>query len=153
MTKEKSAGAVVYYMVQQNEPLYLLLHYPSSMKAKDEYWDFPKGHIEKGEEEQEAARREIGEETGLKDVVFQEGFQELIHYYFQFQGKKISKDVVFFLAQTKKSDVSISFEHKGFVWLPYEQALKRLKYDNAKNILKKAQAFLGNRQGGQTKTP
>lgn len=137
----------------QYEPWYLLLHYPSSAKTTDEYWDFPKGHIEKGEEEQEAARREIGEETGLKDVVFQEGFRDVIHYYFQFQGKKISKDVVFFLAQTQSQEVRISFEHKNFAWLPYERAMERLKYDNAKNILQKAHGFFEAKKSRQTKTP
>ena len=141
MKKERSSGAVIYRL-SKGVPYYLLLHYPSSAKANDEYWDFPKGHIEKGETEQDTARREIAEETGLTDIVFEDGFLENIHYVFQFQGTVISKTVNFFIAKTQQQEVRISHEHEGFIWLPYEKAMKKLKFENARNTLKKAHVFL-----------
>lgn len=141
MPKEQSAGAVVFRMVGR-APHYLLLHYPSSKKAKKEYWDFPKGHVEKGETETQAALREIKEETGLQALRIVSGFEERIQYFFRAQQKTVFKTVVFFLAQTKEKEVKISFEHKGFQWLPFERALKQLKFTNAKQILKKVHSFL-----------
>ncbi len=54
----------------------------------------------------------------------------------------IFKLVVFYLAETKTKDVKISFEHQNYKWLPYEEALKQLTFKNAKEILKKANAFI-----------
>jgi len=140
MPLERSAGAIIF---QKNQEIkYLLLHYPSSSKAKKDYWDLPKGHIEEGEEEKTTVIREVEEETGLKDVKIVEGFKELIKYFFKFQGKTIFKTVVFYLAETKTEEIKISGEHIGYKWLPYEEALKQVTFDNAKEILKKANQFL-----------
>jgi len=141
MPKEQSAGAVIFRM-EEKEPFYLLLHYPTEPRVKKEYWDFPKGHPEKGETQKQAARREVMEETGLKDVIFVEGFKETIQYYFRVNKKTIFKTVVFFLAKTKQKEVQISFEHQGFVWLPFEQAIEKLKFANARRILRTADRFL-----------
>lgn len=144
-TQEKSAGAIIYRM-QDNKPYYLLLHYPSG------HWEFAKGHIEKGESPEEAAKREIKEETGIGDVKIIPGFKEYIKYSFRgsygLQGKArlkapwIFKLVVFFLAQTHAREVKISKEHKGFAWLTFEDSLKKLTYKNAKNIITKAHDFV-----------
>lgn len=142
MPVERSAGAVIYKK-EKNKIYYLLLHYPGvSHRANKDYWDFPKGHIEKGENEIDTVKREIKEETGLDDIKIIEGFKEKIKYFFRWQGKKILKFVSFYLVKTQEKDIKISFEHTGFAWLPYEKALERLTFDNAKEILKKAHDFL-----------
>lgn len=145
MSQEKSAGAIIY-RIKDNIPYYLLLHYPSG------HWEFAKGHIEAGENAEQAAIREIEEETGIKDLKIISGFKEYIKYFFRKsyglkgEAKKkapwVFKLVVFYLATTKTENVKISEEHKGFLWLPYEQASKRLTYKNAKIILKKANDFI-----------
>jgi len=121
------------------------LHYPSNAKAPREYWDFPKGHIEKGENLEETAKREVEEETGLKDLKLIEGFKEWIKYFFKFKEKNIFKIVTFFLAETKTKEVKVSFEHIGFKWLPYEEAIEKLTFKNAKEILKKANDYLNSK--------
>lgn len=169
MPKEQSAGAVIF-RIEQGEPRYLLLHYPTGARTKKEYWDFPKGHLERGESEQQTAAREVAEETGLREIAFVPGFEERIQYYFRaipreskvlpkghgsyfrVQGKTIFKTVAFFLALTKKKEVKISFEHKGFVWLSYEKAMKKLKFANARRILSRAHRFLEKQKQGQNPT-
>ena len=53
-----------------------------------------------------------------------------------------SKVVVYFLAKTKQMEVSISFEHQNFKWLPHDQALETLTYENARALLRKAEKHL-----------
>ena len=142
MPIEKSAGAVVF-REKEGKIFYLLLHYPGvSHRSKKDYWDFPKGHIEKGETEIEALRREIFEETGIKDIQILEGFKKTIKYFFRWQGKTILKFVVFYLAKTEEEEVKISFEHIGFEWLSFEEALNCLTHKTAKEVLEEAHYFL-----------
>jgi len=135
MPIEKSAGAIIFHK-EDKKIYYLLLHYQSG------HWDFPKGHIEKGEGLEETAKREIEEETGLRDIEITEGFKEIIKYFFKAEGKNILKFVTFFLVETKTKEVKISYEHIGYKWLSYEEALEQLTFKNAKEILKKASDFL-----------
>jgi len=142
MSVEKSAGVVIFRR-KRGEIFYLLLHYPAlSHRAAEDYWDFPKGHVEEGETLEETARREVEEETGLKDMKFIEGFKETIKYFFYFQGKRILKFVTFYLGETRAKRIKISSEHKGYKWLSYEEAQSYLKFKNAKEILKKANEFI-----------
>jgi DNA ligase D-like protein (predicted 3'-phosphoesterase) len=102
---EKSAGIVVFR--KNRERKYLLLHYESG------HWDFPKGHIEKGESEKEAAKRELKEETGVKDIKFIEGFKENIRYFYRRDGQLMHKEVVFFLGETKSTKIRLSSSTKA----------------------------------------
>lgn len=143
MPIEKSAGAIIFRR-EGKKILYLLLHYPvASHRTKKDYWDFPKGHLEKGEKLEEAAKREIEEETGLTEINFIEGFKETIKYFFNWKGKKVLKFVTFYLAETKEKQIKISQEHIGFKWLTFEKALETLTFKNAKETLEKANYFLG----------
>lgn len=130
-----SAGIVTY--IRENSTIYyLLLHYPSG------HWDFPKGKLEPGETKEQAAARELKEETGLTAVV-NEGFEEPINYFFKDQeGNTVAKTVFFFVGLGSSKEVQVSHEHQGYVWLTYHDALTRLSYQNAKEILKKAHLFL-----------
>ncbi|MBI5000439.1 MAG: NUDIX domain-containing protein [Euryarchaeota archaeon] len=140
--RERSAGAVIF-IGSGGERRYLLLHYLEG------HWDLVKGHIEGAETERQAAAREAREEAGLADLVFVEGFRERIGYSFRRPGGAVHKDVVFFAAQTKQEKITLSREHKGFAWLPYKDALARLTYDNARNVLGKAHERLSGGNPGR----
>lgn len=135
---ERSAGVILF----RDEPaatggrVFLLLDY-------GRHWDYPKGHVEKGEDDLAAALRELKEETGIDDVQMVEGFKEPIVYFFR-HGKKglVRKTVVFFLARTTKVDVQISDEHVGYVWLDEQEARKRITYPTAKKVFAVATRFL-----------
>jgi 8-oxo-dGTP pyrophosphatase MutT (NUDIX family) len=135
LKRERSAGAIIF-REDGEERYYLLLYYPVG------HWDFPKGHIEKKESEIETVIRETREETGIGDLEFIHDFREEINYNFRKRDKLVYKEVVFYLSKTKKKEVKLSFEHKDYAWLPYEEAMKRLSYDNSKNILEKAKIFI-----------
>ena len=133
MGREISAGVILVRNRSQRE--YLLLDYGS-------HWDFPKGHIEPGEDPQTTAARELQEETGIRDARIVPGFKESMRYFYRKAGEGMLKVVIFFLAETPTGEVTLSHEHSGYVWLPYEDALKRLTFKNARDLLATAQAFL-----------
>ncbi|MCX6760562.1 MAG: bis(5'-nucleosyl)-tetraphosphatase [Candidatus Nealsonbacteria bacterium] len=135
MSLEYSAGAIIFRK-QEGKKLYLLLHYQSG------HWEFPKGHIEKGEKEIETVKRETEEETGIKDIIFIKGFKESIKYFFTVKKKTISKTVIFYLAETKTEKINLSEEHIGFKWLDYKEAKKQLTFKNAQKIIEKADNLL-----------
>lgn len=146
MPVERSAGAVLYKKEKGNVQYLLLQHHDSqdkkTEKSKPGHWDFPKGHIEKGESTENAVRREVKEETGLSEIEIISGFKETIRYFIKIGEEKRMKFVAFFLAHIEKSAVKISFEHQSYAWLPFEDAHKRLTYKNAKEVLKKAHEHL-----------
>ena len=135
MIEETSAG-IVLFRKEDSKILFLLLHYPSG------HWDFIKGKMEKGESTHETAIREAKEETGIMDITFLENFEEWINYDFQYQGELVHKKVVFFLAETKTKEVMISHEHLDYTWMDYNTSMEKTTFDNAKNVLTKAQMLL-----------
>jgi len=132
---ERSAG-IVLYCEKHDVKSFLLLHYPSG------HWDFIKGRIEKNEQPREAAIREAREETGITDIQFIDGFEEKIQYAYQFDGRTIKKQVIFFLAKTDTMDVSLSDEHLDFEWLGFDAALAKTTFQNAKDLLKKSKSLV-----------
>jgi bis(5'-nucleosidyl)-tetraphosphatase len=146
---EVSVGAVIF----RTEPTgrqYLLLHYPSG------HLDYVKGHVEAGETEEMTLRRETEEESGITDLkVF--SHRVSIRYFYVAKGTErekrirsgaglwIFKQVHFYPAETPTQQVVISHEHQGFVWEPYEVALRRLTFPNAKRVLSETEEYLKNR--------
>lgn len=126
--QEFSAGFVLFREVD-GQRVYLLLDY-------GKHWDYPKGHLEEGESAWQAAVRELREETGIRQVDRVGRFQKDMQYAF-YSSKKgpIRKTVTYFAGRTRTADVVVSDEHTGFAWLPYEEAMQRLTYDNARTML------------------
>lgn len=131
-----SAGVVVYRINQAGLREYLLLHYPHG------HWDLAKGKMEPGESKQQAAERELYEETGIKNVDLHEGFVISISYNFSQAKQLIRKTVYYFVGKATDDRVTLSEEHIGHAWLPYEQAIDQLTFGNAKEVLGKAESFL-----------
>ena len=137
MREQKSAG-IVLFRNASNKNEFLLLNYPQG------HWDFIKGKVEQGETPYETASRETKEETGISDIEFIDGFEESVEYDFRFKNEDIHKKVTFFLAKTNEKKITLSHEHNDFVWLEYDDALKKTTFRNAKNVLSKTNDFLLN---------
>jgi len=138
MLREKSCGAIVF--LKRSRVQYLLLHYQAG------HWDFVKGNVEPNESEQETVIRELQEETGITDAKFIEDFKERIEYFYRRQGSTVRKEVIFFLMETETEKVKISYEHVGYKWLDYKQAMEKLTFKNAKDVLQKAQKLMKTRK-------
>ena len=135
MKNEHSAG-IVFFRKIENRIEFLLLHYPSG------HWDLVKGHIESNETTKEAAKRESKEETGITDIKLIDGFEEEIEYYFRYDNQDIHKKVTFFLSETKQDRITLSDEHLDFIWLDFENTTKKITFDTAKQIVRKANDLL-----------
>ncbi len=122
------------------EVKYLLLHYAAG------HWDFVKGNVEPNESERDTVIRELQEETGIANAQFIEDFKEKIDYFYRRQGATIHKEVIFFLIETHTEKVKLSYEHVGHTWLDYQNAMKRLTFKNAKDVLQKAHELLKTRR-------
>jgi len=144
--EERSAGTVLFRL-EDSEPLYLTLHYTAG------HWDFPKGNIEKGEKEKDTVIREVKEETGIDKIYFLDNFRRIIRYYYKRSEKVlVKKEVIFYLAYTPIKEVKLSFEHIGFDWLKFPEALERLTFKNSKELLKEAHNYVLNYIKTRTKT-
>ena len=142
MKQETSSGAVVCKK-ENNEYFFLLVY---SVKNKE--WSFPKGHIEKGETELEAAKREIFEETGIKDLKFIDNFKFTDSYLTkgvlpETKGETVTKNVIYYLCYTDSSCINPdNNEISSCKWFNFNEALKSLKFENQHKLLEQAKTFL-----------
>jgi 8-oxo-dGTP pyrophosphatase MutT (NUDIX family) len=135
MLKEISCGAVVYKMLQNGSPAFLLVSSKRNSK-----WGFPKGHVENGENEIETATREIFEETGIKKLKFVENFrQEDVYLIKGVKGYLVEKHSVYFLALALKDALNFDeSEISKLEWVDIKKAQEVLPFDNQKKIIKLA---------------
>ena len=143
MLQERSAGVIIARARNTTRIRYLLLHYGRG------HWGFPKGNIEAEESAIQAAVRETEEETGLNNLTVINGFREKIEYHYRRSQKLVHKEVVYFLAETtaQEDTVLLSYEHSGFKWVEFNEALKLLTYENARHILQKAHRIYSHFKG------
>jgi 8-oxo-dGTP pyrophosphatase MutT (NUDIX family) len=135
--REFSAGFILYRDTAGGR-VYLLLDY-------GKHWDYPKGHLEEGETAWQAAVRELREETGIRQVDRVTRFERDMHYTFYSPKKgRIVKTVTYFVGRTRMEKVEVSDEHSGYAWLGYEDAMQRLTYDNAREMLRAAHEAIDN---------
>lgn len=141
--EERSAGGVVYRFVG-GQPVFLLI--------RDSYrnWGFPKGHLEAGEAPEQAAVREVGEETGLA-VLALRGEIDTIDWYFRFRGRLVHKVCHFYLMETEESITSPQ-RAEGITacrWIGFAEAESLISYANARDVLRRAHAMVaGPARGG-----
>jgi bis(5'-nucleosidyl)-tetraphosphatase len=143
MYDETSAGAVLYRINENVDIEYLILNYSFG------HWDFPKGNIESGETEIETIKREVFEETGIDDINIITDFRQQISYKYRKKSRLVNKSVIYHLAETKSKQVVLSFEHNDYIWLGYNEALKKLSFENSRKVLKNANDFLSNQSKAQ----
>jgi 8-oxo-dGTP pyrophosphatase MutT (NUDIX family) len=134
--REDSAGGVVFRL-EGGQPFFLLI--------RDSYqnWGFPKGHIEEGEVAEQAALREVGEETGLGELVVR-GEIDTIDWFFRFRGQLIHKYCKFYLIETVESDTCPQ-RAEGITacrWTRFDEADSLVSYANAKIVLRRAQEMV-----------
>jgi 8-oxo-dGTP pyrophosphatase MutT (NUDIX family) len=109
-----------------------------------ENWGLPKGHIEGGETPEQAALREVEEETGLLEL---EMVAQLptIDWYFRDRGKLVHKFCHFFLLECRAGEATPQLDEgiTECIWQPPQRALETVSYANARDVMQAAADWLG----------
>lgn len=114
----------------------LLLQYPQG------HWSYPKGHVEGEEDHYTTARRELAEETGIEEIEIDPGWRDRTEYTFMRKGREIPKQVFWYIASTNELNVTLSHEHKNYLWLNFEEAESLLTFSQEKQLLRSAHSYL-----------
>ncbi len=139
MPREASAGGVVV-CERDGAPALAVIRPRGRM-----VWALPKGHVDGGETFDQAAAREVFEETGL--TVELDAPLGSIEYVYQFQGKKIFKQVHFFLfrcvgGQIDNLDPKMRLEVAEARWIALADAQQLLAYRGERQVVGRASALL-----------
>lgn len=124
LIKEKSCGCII---IKDNKILLVC------EKRRNNFWGFPKGHIEHDETEVETAKREVQEEVGL-NVEVDESKRYEIKYIVD---DRIEKTAVFYVARATSEEITKQeVEIADVKWCEFYEALDLLTYENTKDLLK-----------------
>ena len=138
--KEISAGGVVYRRTEEGG-LEILLAARRTLKGNIA-WGLAKGHIEEGESPEDAAVREVREETGWEAVI--EESLGLTKYFYVWENVRIRKTVHFFLMRATQGDpADRDDEMEEIRWFPLDRSLKRAAYRGERDVLLRAADILG----------
>ncbi len=133
MKREFSAGGIVF----NNQGQVLVTQH-----SRNKHWSFPKGLIDPGQTTEEAALREVREEGGIvAEIIGKVGYSK---YVYTFEEEKIFKVVTYFLMKYVSGDIKDhDFEVSDIGWYKPEDALKKLSFNQDKELLKKAVEMSG----------
>jgi 8-oxo-dGTP pyrophosphatase MutT (NUDIX family) len=132
-----SSGGVIFRMRDGRPEVALIARNNRSV------WGLPKGLVEKGETLEEAALREVREETGLTGAIIEQIGQIDYWFYWRTQKTRYHKFVHFFLIECTGGDIAQhDWEVEEVRWFPIEEAITAITYKSERAIVEKAKAMI-----------
>ena len=130
IVREPTAGGIVFRRDSNNQIEILLIQ-----DAKDR-WTIPKGHIEEGETAQQTARREIGEEAGLKNVDIHSWLGK-IHFRYRRVDKLVLMTTQIYLVKALGDTDDIKKEDwmNDIKWFKFHDALDMIEYEDIGKLM------------------
>jgi 8-oxo-dGTP pyrophosphatase MutT (NUDIX family) len=130
MIREFSAGGLVIRNLRGRPHV-------AVVRVRDQIFALPKGHPEKGESAQDAALREVREETGLEATPVEKLGD--IRYWYARDGDRVLKIVSFFLLRYRSGRLEDhDHEVEEALWIPLEEAPARLAYRGEQDMAETA---------------
>ncbi len=131
---EHSAGGVVFRRREKRRTIEWLICKHSGYHK----WVLPKGIIETGEILEDAALREVSEETGIKAKIINKITPDVAYKYTK-NGILVDKKVEFFLMEYASGDIkNHCWEMEEVKWVPANEAMKLLAFETERMVFKLA---------------
>lgn len=97
-------------------------------------WSLPKGHIEPGETPEQAAEREVHEETGITSRVLAP--LGTIDFWFTSDRRRVHKTVHHFVLEARGGELSdTDIEVDEVAWVPLDEVAERLAHEDERRLL------------------
>lgn len=131
IVREPTSGGIVFRFAKDKKDIEILLIQDSKGR-----WTIPKGHIEPGETAKMTARREIEEETGLKNVSILTWLGK-IHFKYRRLDKLVLMTTQIYLVQSIDSHEMPTPEKwmKGIRWFKFTDALEAIEYEDIEKLM------------------
>lgn len=112
---------------------------------KGDYWTFPKGTPEKGENAHTTALRETEEETGVRISELDEDFSFDEAYVFESRGRRVEKTVTYYLGVPESRETKAEeAEVHECIWLTIPEARVKVTFDGARRVINAIETHLPN---------
>ncbi|MBP5647965.1 NUDIX domain-containing protein [Candidatus Saccharibacteria bacterium] len=131
IVREPTSGGIIFRFTKDKKDIEILL-----IQDSKERWTIPKGHIEPGETAKMTARREIEEETGLKNVSVLAWLGK-IHFKYRRMDKLVLMTTQIYLVQALDSHETPIPEKwmKGIQWFSFADALDVIEYEDIEKLM------------------
>lgn len=133
----QSSGVIPLSKQSGHWKVFLISH-----RGHEQYWCCPKGHVEPGETHQEAAFRELKEETNLEILQLLSKEPILEEFTFSKKGETILKRVLFFVAEVEGTVILQNEEIADGQWYTLSEAIEKTVHAEGKATLRKVQKIL-----------
>jgi 8-oxo-dGTP pyrophosphatase MutT (NUDIX family) len=130
IVKELTSGGIVFRVTPAKKVEILLIQDPKGR------WSIPKGHIEEGEQAEQTAVREIGEEVNLTDVKVM-GWLGKTHFRYRRVSTLVLMTTQVYLVHAQSGTDQVKKEefYAGIKWFPFEEALDAVEYEDISKLM------------------